>query len=107
MFPLLGGVPTVAATAAMNGDALLINQPGVSNALLALVLIAAMNGDALLINQPENSAIVKVAEWCGNGYFRDEYGHCRPWYRDHETCPPGRHFEHWVYHTGGRCVPNY
>jgi hypothetical protein len=26
MFPLLGGVPTVAATAAMNGHALLINQ---------------------------------------------------------------------------------
>ena len=83
MFPLLGGVPTVAAT-------------------------AAMNGHALLFDQTENSAIVKIAEWCGNGNFRDEYGRCRPWYgSDHETCPPGRHFEPWVYHTGGRCVPNY
>jgi hypothetical protein len=82
MFPLLGGVPTVAAT-------------------------AAMNGHALLINQTENSAIVKVAEWCGAGNFRDEYGRCRPWYSDHETCPPGRHFEPYVQHTGGRCVPNF
>jgi len=83
MFPLLGGgVPMVAAT-------------------------VAMNGHALLLNQTENSAIVKVAEWCGNGNFRDQYGHCRPWYGGHETCPPGMHFEHWVYHTGGRCVPNY
>jgi hypothetical protein len=82
MLPLLGGVPMVAAT-------------------------AAMNGHALLINQTENSAIVKVAEWCGNGYFRNEYGQCRPWYGDHQTCPPSRHFEPWVHHTGGRCVPNY
>ena len=81
MFPLLGAVPTVAAT-------------------------AAMNGHALLLNQTENSAIVKVAEWCGNGYFR-EHGQCRPWYSGHETCPPGRHFEPYVYHTGGRCVSNY
>jgi hypothetical protein len=67
-----------------------------------------MNGHALLINQAENSAIVKVAEWCGNGSFKDEYGRCRPWYgSDHEGCPPDRHFEPWVYHTGGRCVPNY
>ena len=83
MFPLLGGVPTVAATAATNGHALLINH------------------------QTETGAIVKVAEWCGNGNFRDEYGHCRPWYGDHQTCPPRRHFEPYVYHTGGRCVPNY
>jgi hypothetical protein len=88
MFPLLGGVPTVAAT-------------------------AAMNGHALLINQTENSAIVKVAEWCGNGSFKDEYGHCRYWGYEstsgpaHEGCPPNRHYEPWVYHSGGRCVPNY
>ena len=88
MFPLLGGVPTVAAT-------------------------AAMNGHALLINQTENSAIVKVAEWCGAGYFKDEYGRCRYFGYEsasapaHEGCPPGRHFEAWIQHTGGRCVPNY
>jgi hypothetical protein len=88
MFPLLGGVPTVAAT-------------------------AAMNGHALLINQTENSAIVKVSEWCGAGYFRDEYGRCRYFGYEssaapaHEGCPPGRHYEPYIYHSGGRCVPNY
>jgi hypothetical protein len=82
MFPLLGGVPTEAAT-------------------------AAPNGHALLINQTEGRAIVKVAEWCGAGNFRDGYGHCRPWYGAHEACPPDRHYEPWVHHTGGRCVVNY
>lgn len=91
MFPLLGGVPTEAATAAMIGYA----PP---------------------INQTEESAIVKVSEWCGNDGFRDEYGHCRHYSfssygalpaAPHEECPPDRHFVHWVVHSGGRCVPNY
>jgi hypothetical protein len=87
MLPLLGGVSTEAAT-------------------------AATNGHALLINQPEDSPIVKVSEWCGTGYFRDEYGHCRyygygaPPAPPHEACPPYWHFVPWVYHRGGRCVPN-
>lgn len=34
---------------------------------------AATNGRALLM---EDRAIVKLAEGCGNGYFRDELGHC-------------------------------
>ena len=88
MFPLLGGAPAVAAT-------------------------AAMNGQALLIDQTENNAIVKVSEWCGSGYFRDEYGRCRYFGYEsssapaHESCPPGRHYEPYIYHSGGRCVPNY
>ena len=86
VLPLLSGVPTEAATAATN--------------------------DPLgILNQTENRPIVKVAEWCGDGYFKDEYGHCRYWYgpapNPHDACPPGRHFEPWVYHRGGRCVPNY
>ena len=87
MFPLLGGVPTVAAT-------------------------AAMNGHALLINQTENSAIVNVAEGCGVGHFRDGNGRClyygygAPSAPAHEACPPDRHFERWSNHSGGRCLLN-
>jgi hypothetical protein len=83
MLPLLGGgVPTKAATIAP------------------------------LINQAQNGAIVKVSENCGNGYFRDQYGHCRyigyesPWAPAHEGCPPYWHYAPWVNHSGGRCVPN-
>jgi hypothetical protein len=52
MFPLLSGAPTEAAN-------------------------AATIGYVPLMNQTEGGAIVKVAEGCGTGYFRDEYGHCR------------------------------
>jgi hypothetical protein len=61
----------------------------------------------------EDNAIVKVAEDCGIGNFRDEYGHCRhygfgaPPAPPGEACPPDRHFVHWVNHSGGRCIPNY
>jgi hypothetical protein len=83
MFPLLGGFPMVAATAATSR--------------------------APLINPAENRAIVKVAENCGNGYFRDGSGHCQYFGYEstsapaHEGCPPGRHFVHWANHRGGFC----
>jgi hypothetical protein len=86
MFPLLGGVPTEAATAATNSP------------------LGILEGHA---------PIVKVEEGCGNGYFRDEYGNCRPWYggepahRPHEGCPPDRHFVRWINHEGGFCQFNY
>ena len=93
MLPLLGGIPTEAATAATNDT------------------LGILESHAPLINQTEDRAIVKVAQWCGDGYFKDEYGHCRYWYGappdPHDACPPGRHFEPWVYHRGGRCLPNY
>ena len=63
--------------------------------------------------QAEDNVIVKVAEDCGIGNFRDEYGHCRhygfgaPPAPPGEACPPDRHFVHWVNHSGGRCIPNY
>jgi hypothetical protein len=53
------------------------------------------------------SAIVKVAEDCGNDRWRDEYGHCH-WFHNqygtmrgtHEACPT------WAHWFAGRCVPN-
>ena len=86
MFPLLGGVPTKAATVAMN------DAPGI---------------------RESQAPIVKVEEGCGNGYFRDEYANCRAWYgfepahRPHQGCPPDRHFVHWMNHEGGFCQLNY
>jgi hypothetical protein len=86
IFPLLGGVPT-AATMAATSDPLGI--PG------------------------NHTPIVKVEEGCGNGYFRDGYGHCHYWYggeaahHPHEGCPPDRHFVHWANHEGGFCQSNY
>ena len=91
MIPLLAGVPTEAAT-------------------------AAMAGYALPMDRTEDSAIVKIGEWCGADAFKDEYGNCRHYSFSaygalpaaaHEECPPDRHFVHWVEHSGGRCVPNY
>ena len=90
--PLLAGVPMEIATAAPLGF---------------------LGSYTPLTNQTEDGTIVKVAEDCGIGNFRDEYGHCRhygfgaPPAPPHEACPPDRHFVHWVNHSGGRCVPNY
>jgi hypothetical protein len=47
------------------------------------------------------SAIVKVAEGCGPGFWRGPGGHCHPMF-DGRACPPG-------YHLGAerrRCWPN-
>ena len=92
MLPLLAGVSTELATAAPLGFLESYTPQNV---------------------QTEGAAIVKVAEDCGIGNFRDEYGHCRhygfgaPPAPAHEACPPDRHFAHWENHSGGRCVPNY
>ena len=86
MVPLLNGVPTQAATIAMNDPLGILKS---------------------------HAPIVKVEERCGNGYFRDGYGHCRYWYggelahRPHEGCPPDRHFVHWINHEGGFCKSDY
>jgi hypothetical protein len=83
--PLLGGVPTEAATAATY--------------------------DALGIRE-SHRPIVKVEEACGNGYFRDGNGNCLVWYGDvpahtpREGCPVDRHFVHWANHRGGFCKLN-
>jgi hypothetical protein len=87
MFPLLGGFPTDATTTATS------RTP--------------------LINQTETRTIVKIAEGCGIGYFRDGYGHCQyygygaPAAPPHEACPPDRHFVHWANHRGGFCKSDY
>ena len=91
----------------------------------ALVMVPLLNGlpaeaapagnlatHAPLINQTEDHAIVKIAEACGTGYFRDGYGQCHyygygaPPAPPDEACPPDRHFEHWANHRGGYCAVN-
>jgi hypothetical protein len=95
MLPLLGGVPAEAATAATNDP------------------LGILESHAPLINQTEAGAIVKVAEDCGIGYFRDGNGHClyygygAPLAPPHEACPPDRHFVHWANHRGGFCKLDY
>ena len=61
MFPLLNGLPTEAATVAIN--------------------------DRLGILE-SHSPIVKVEEACGNGYFRDGHGNCRLVWRRAGASPP-------------------
>ena len=88
LVPLLSGVPAQAAS------------------------LGILESHALLINQTENRAILKVAENCGIGYFRDGHGHClyygygAPPAPAHEACPPDRHFVHWANHRGGFCKLN-
>jgi len=55
-FPLLGAVGTQAAIAASNNARAVFESPS---------------------HQTEDSAIVKVAEGCATGYFRDGNGDCR------------------------------
>ena len=63
MVPLLNGVPTQAATIAMNDPLGILKS---------------------------HAPIVKVEERCGNGYFRDGYGHCRYWYGGEFGASPPR-----------------
>jgi hypothetical protein len=94
MFPLLGVVGTDAAIAVTNNPLGILKSP------------------APMIDQTEDGAVVKVAEGCGIGYFRDGAGRCRyygygaPAAPPGEACPPDRHFVPWVNHEGGRCVLN-
>ena len=88
----------------------LVMVPLLGSGLSTEAAVAATN-DALGIYS--RAPIVKVEEACGNGFFRDEYGHCRYWYggepahNPHEGCPPDRHFVHWANHEGGFCQSNY
>ena len=52
---------------------------------------AATIGKTPLMNQTEGGAIVKVAEDCGIGNFRDEYGHCRDYGFGAPAAPPTFH----------------
>ncbi len=79
VLPLLGGVPTEAATAAINQ-----NRP--------IVKVAEWCGADSFKDE--------------YGHCRP-YGYDAPPPDPHDACPPTRHFVHWVNHSGGRCVPNY
>jgi hypothetical protein len=46
--------------------------------------------------------VIPVAEGCGPGFHRNEFGHCRP-NEYHRTCPFGWHFSEYRDH----CVRNY
>ncbi len=48
-----------------------------------------------------DSAIVRVAEGCGPGYWRGPHGHCHP-FAMHRMCPHGYHLGP----EGRRCWPN-
>ena len=78
--------------------------------LTSATAIAANSG--ALVSLTKDSAIVRVAEGCGIGYFRDGHGNCRyygygaPAAPPGEACPPDRHFVPWTNHSGGRCLLN-
>jgi hypothetical protein len=86
---------------------------GVATEMASAAPLGFLESATPLINRSKDGAIVKVAEDCGIGNFRDEYGQCRhygfgaPPAPPHEACPPDRHFVHWENHSGGRCVPSY
>jgi hypothetical protein len=75
----------------------------------AIALIAPVQASP--VRTPANTgSIILVADGCGPGYYRNDYGYCRPngpppgYYYDRPSvrwvCPPGWHF------GGGRCWPN-
>lgn len=82
---------------------------------LALAVALGAGGAAAAFTVPATSdlarpGIVTIAEHCGNGWWRDQYGVCHPFHTPYGNlrgtvfaCPPG-------YHIGGygqRCHPNY
>ena len=72
---------------------------GVATVCDAAVMPASVDSGA--------SAIVRVAEGCGNDRWRDVYGHCH-WFHNpygtmrgtHEACPT------WAHWSNGVCVHN-
>jgi hypothetical protein len=81
-------------------------------ALVLFPLLGAVGTSDPLGILKSQGEIMKVAEGCGIGFFRDGYGHCRyygygaPAAPPGEACPPDRHFVPWINHSGGRCVVN-
>jgi hypothetical protein len=71
---------------------------------IALVFSLATAADATVMPAPiavADSAIVKVAEGCGPGWWRGPGGRCHP-FAAGRACPWGYHLGPW----GRRCWPN-
>jgi hypothetical protein len=71
---------------------------------VALVFSLATAADATVMPAPiaaDNTAIVKVAEGCGPGWWRGPGGRCHP-FAVGRACPWGYHLGPW----GRRCWPN-
>jgi hypothetical protein len=71
----------------------------------ALALGVASTASAAVTPAPVanfSSAIVKVAEGCGPGFWRGPHGHCHPMAGPGRFCPPGFH----IGPEGHRCWPN-
>jgi hypothetical protein len=70
----------------------------------SLAFAFATAADAAMIPAPvglAGSAVIKVAEGCGPGFWRGEHGHCHPMARN-RWCPPHYHLGP----EGLRCWPN-
>jgi hypothetical protein len=68
-----------------------------------LSFVVATAADAAIAPAPlgNSSAVVKVAEGCGPGFWRGPAGHCHPMAMG-RACPPGFHLGP----EGHRCWPN-
>jgi hypothetical protein len=80
---------------------MLIRRTCLSIALIAGLTTAA---DAMVMPAPiatVDSAVVKVAEGCGPGFWRGPHGRCHP-FAAGRACPVGYHLGPW----GRRCWPN-
>jgi hypothetical protein len=77
----------------------------------ALVLGLATAASAAMVHAPLGSndgVITRVAEGCGDGWWRDPNGHCHPFHPRYGSlrstqfaCPPGMHIGPY----GHRCWP--
>ena len=76
-------------------------------AVMALMMAPLTHAMPLPMLGSGGSAVVRVAEGCGNGWWRDAYGNCHPFNTPYGTnrgttagCPPG-----WYIGPYNRCYP--
>jgi hypothetical protein len=70
----------------------------------AITLTFATTGSATIIPVPISnveSGVIRVAEGCGEGFWRGPHGHCHPFAKGRE-CPRGYHLGA----EGKKCWPN-
>jgi hypothetical protein len=76
-------------------------------AIIALMMVPLAHATTLPVHGSGASAVVRVAEGCGNGWWRDPSGACHPFSTPYGTnrgttigCPPG-----WYIGPYNRCYP--